>query len=172
MADLPHPYRAYLRLQERSSKKTYLDDEYWGLDAALDALLENPETSEDGAERAISSAARKERHREMLRVVYLLPLEEAHDDHAQYQAIEARDMLNTLRQQVAEYDWKILEAVASGDSYRELAAELGDMPGALRTRVTRIRKALEGSPPEVQVSIDPKFKTARTELRARSIIGE
>lgn len=145
MADLPHPYGAYLRLQNLSDKNTCLDGEYFGQDAALEALLSPESISAAEAvdvERVSANAARKERYRAALRAKNLAG-DELGDPDVVHRAVEAREIIRAVEQQVAnEDDWDLLQAVAEGEPYFKLAVDRGVSEGSLRVRVSRIRHAV------------------------------
>lgn len=144
MAALPHPYDAYWRLQQQSRKRTQIDDEYWGTDAALEALLALPSFADAetvNVERVAQSAARKERHRTTLRAIHLAS-EDPGDSDAGYRAIEACQVLRLVAQEVPNDDWTLLQSVAEGASYTALANRRGVSAGSLRVRVSRIRRAV------------------------------
>lgn len=143
MAALPHPWGEFEQLQDQSSQRSQIDNQYWGLDAALDALLDRlPGTSglvQADVQRVISTTARRERHRARLRAIHLVSSDPG-DGQAAFRAMEARDAIDLLRKQVANEDWVLLHAVAQGESYGVLATRRGVSPGSLRVRVSRLRR--------------------------------
>jgi hypothetical protein len=144
MAELPHPYGAYERLQNHSRNKTRLDHEYWGTDAALEALLNEPPGGSvmqpADVERVVSTTARRERYRASLRATHAATEEPA--DEALLRASEARQIVEIIQGRVANDDWMLLQAVAEGEKYAVLAERRGVTPGSLRVKVYRLREEL------------------------------
>ena len=75
MSDLADPWGAYERLQQKLSKKDRLDAEAWGFEAALNAIVEavaaGATPADDEIARTAATAARAERYRAKLRLVFL-----------------------------------------------------------------------------------------------------
>lgn len=144
MAELPHPYGAYERLQDHSRSKTRLDHEYWGTDAALEALLNEPPGESvmqcADIERVVSTTARRERYRASLRATYAATEQPAED--ALHRASEARQIMEIIQRRVANDDWMLLRAVAEGQKYAVLAERRGVTAGSLRVKVYRLREEL------------------------------
>jgi hypothetical protein len=128
----------YARLQAALDSKSGIDSHAWGLEAAMNGLLDKQLSTSDQAELAISSAARKERNRARLRRLYIgspPPVDIGPQ-------IEARDELRIAREHLEPREWALLIAVAQGQAYDELAVVYGVGVGALRVRVLRIRRLL------------------------------
>jgi hypothetical protein len=144
MADLPHPWDIYARLQAALSRGNHLSDQTWGTEAALDAILlslqeKNPVTSDDLA-RIAASERRRERHRARLRLVHLTGGGEIGVDPDG--ALAAREGLRIARSKVSSRDWRVLCQLAEGYSYADVAAQTRSTPGNLRIRVLRCRQRL------------------------------
>lgn len=141
MAELPHPWGVYARLQIKLAHRRQVDDRSWGLDAGLDRVLAEPDQppTEDEIDRAVRSEGRRERYRAQLRRVHLAPENCATDPEA---AVAARQTLRTAQAQVAIDDWMLLCAVGEGCEYGEIAAARNGSPGQLRVRVLRLRRKL------------------------------
>jgi hypothetical protein len=134
MAELPHPWSAYQRLQSQLDEHNHIDDRNWGLEAALNSILNTSQASppsEVEIVRSIASEARRERHRAHLRRKHLTQSEPVFDPR---KMLEARSSLRAIRSFVAPDDWKLLVALSEGHEYQELGA-----PGRLRVRVLRLR---------------------------------
>ena len=143
MADLPHPWDTYARLQAALSCGRHVCNRSWGTEAALNAILlslqdDNPVTSDDLA-RTAASERRRERHRAHLRLVHLTGVEVGADPD---DAVAAREGLRIARSKVLSRDWTVLCQVAEGYSYTEVAARGGCTPGGLRVRVLRCRQQI------------------------------
>ena len=79
-----------------------------------------------------------ERNRARLRRVYL---QQDPEQHAE-QFILARLLLTEIYNSVSTDEWELVNAVANGISYREIAASRGITTGSLRTRLSRLRARL------------------------------
>lgn len=142
MADLPHPWGAYARLQSKLLHSRHIDDRSWGTEAALNRILISPDSKPltvDEIARTAASERRRERRRARLRLVYV-----AADDasHHPEDAPAARHELFIARSKVTKRGWTLLCQVAAGYDYVELAAARGKTPGCLRVRVLRLRRRL------------------------------
>lgn len=132
--ELPRPWARYAQIQDQLARHNDVDDLAWGLEAALDRLSDGEPAEK--ADRYASSAARRERYRARLRRRYLghpTPTDPT-------PAIIARETLGLIMAMLQPADWAILVKLAEGHEY----SELGD-PGALRTRVCRIRRSLRNA---------------------------
>jgi hypothetical protein len=138
MAELPHPWGAYRRLQSQLDASTKIDERNWGLESGLNEVLEGARTAtfppDEDIARAISSEARRERHRAHLRRKHLAQSDELPDPRS---LIEARSDLSVIRSLVSAADWDLLIALGKGREYQELG-----VPGRLRVRVLRLRRDL------------------------------
>jgi hypothetical protein len=141
MADLPHPWGDYARLQAKLVHRQQVDDRSWGLEAGLGRLLAEPNQrpTEEAVDRAVRSENRRERHRAQLRRVHLA-IEDCMADPEG--AAAARQALRAAQVQVSHEDWALLCAVGEGRDYGELAAGRGVSAGYLRVRVLRLRRGL------------------------------
>lgn len=143
MADLPHPWDTYARLQAELSNGHRLTDQSWGTEAKLDAILLSLQTktaiTSNDLKRTAASERRRERHRAHLRLVYL-----GDDDMgaAPEEMLAAREGLRILQSRVLSQDWSVLCQLAEGYSYADVAARMHSTPGALRVRVLRCRQQL------------------------------
>lgn len=141
MSDVPDPWGQYHRLQTKLLRKTQVDDYAWGLEAGLSHLLTaiGSATVEDSAERAVASRARRERNRLHLLRVHVDDRDESHRDVSEA-SLDAKRQLRAIRARVGGENWRLLQAVADGYEYSELAVLFGAAPGALRARVLRVRR--------------------------------
>lgn len=158
MADIPHSWEAYARLQRRLSSTNCIT-----IAAALEEALNvvnqpdfRPErVTQTELLRGAATAARQDRHRARLRqrakAEALSDVATTHDkDEGEEStgarslddAIHARRELTRLAATLREPDWDLLIGAAAGVSYDELAARNGSTPSALRSRVCRLRQIL------------------------------
>ena len=146
MADLPHSWVAYGRLQVELSRGHRINVQSLGIEAALNHILassqDNQLPSAEEASRAADTARRRERHRAHLRSVYLADTDNADVSPSPEDTVIARLGLNAIRSRVSEKDWTILSEVAAGRDYAEVAAVFGGTTGSLRVRVLRLRQRL------------------------------
>lgn len=143
MADLPHPWDAYAHLQTALLRSRSLNNQSWGIEAAMNRFLDSlqgkrPLTSDEIA-RAAASERRRERHRAHLRVVHLASSDVS--PHPE-EVFAAKQELHVARSKVSERDWSALCQVAAGYTYADMAATTRETPGSLRVRVLRCRQRL------------------------------
>ncbi len=146
MSDTDYAWLRYADLQERSRNTHHSNDYSWGIEAALDYLVEvtatgnvPPATVLDAAiNRAISSGARLRRSRSAALKKWLRPAESLSTSGA----AEANVMLAKIRSIVSRADHRILLASAIGYTDREIAGRNALTPGALRARICRLRNKL------------------------------
>ena len=141
MTELPHPWGAYLRHQEELAHRRDVDDRVWGLEAAMNRLLDGALAPEE-VDRAVDSGGRKERYRRALRSKrwegqLAIPTME--------DALDAGQVLEDLGTQMCDADWCLLVEVGEGYRYCEIATSRGVTTGAIRTRVCRLRRCFRPS---------------------------
>ncbi|MBZ0134614.1 MAG: hypothetical protein K8D98_01685, partial [Rhodanobacter sp.] len=159
MAEVPHPWGAYARLQSKLSTTTSIVFGH-ALEAALNAIHQPDFSAEGLAEatmlRLAANAARQERHRSALRCkVQAAALEEetgarGNDDgvvstgaSSLDEQLHSRRELQRICSRLLDDDWDLLTSVAAaGIPYDELAASHASTPTALRSRVGRLRQSL------------------------------
>ena len=144
MAELPHPWRAYVRIQQQLSGCTTLGHHAWGLEAALNALV-GPEVvcSESELSRAIATAERRHRHRcAQLRRYAGDVHEEVSPPDLIPDSLNAEQILQRIRSVITDVDWSAVRAIAEGGSYADLAKALETSSGALRVRIARARRQM------------------------------
>jgi hypothetical protein len=139
MADLPHPWGAYLRAQSELSNSTEINDRNWGLEACLNSILESGASAptDSDMDRTISSAARGNRYRAMLRRKFISPDEPQFDPRP---SLDARDQLRVVHSIVTDAEWEFLSAVAAGYEYDKI--NVGLSVGALRVKMLRLRERI------------------------------
>lgn len=159
MADIPHYWEAYARLQHRLARTTCVRTAA-ALEAALN-VVHRPDFKPEGFTHDIlkgvaDTAGRRERNQLQLLRRYAAPQQSGYvatPRGSEDVAIEVRpqsldDEVHASRElvrieaMVPEPDWELLMGVAVGASYEELAIELASSSGALRSRVCRLRQMI------------------------------
>lgn len=145
MSNLPTGWAAYARIQQRLSRFCAVDDQSWGLEGALDVILEpdfSPtNTSPDEFRRAGANASRKARDHQARFIGEV-------DDGVERVAVmnllsqvEARQALRAIENGVDDpEDILLLWALAEGYGYEYLKATLGQPEVSLRSRALRLRR--------------------------------
>jgi len=136
-------------LQQRSINTTHIGGYSWGIDYALDYLLNaintgtvplNPQDLEVALNRAINTGARFHRSR-LSTIATLAPLTEPLSPDA---AIEARIELARIKRTVKETDGTVLLDAGLGYTDRQIGDRRVSTPGAVRVRLSRLRLKLAG----------------------------
>lgn len=158
MAEFPHAWGAYARLQTKLSLTTSIIAG-GALEAALNVIHQPDFNVEALADadllRRAANAARQERHRSALRwqaQVAALDEEtaarskdgggESTGASSLDDQLHARRELQRIESRLSEEDWDLLTDAAAGVSYDELVASHASTSAALRSRVCRLRRAL------------------------------
>src|SRR4051812_29566488 len=102
---------AYEHIQGFLSRSQTVDDKSFGLEAALNHLLE-PRGADGDAARAVASAARRERHRTRARRMRL----SYQPQPSVLDRIDALLALRRIRDSVSKEDWTLLLGVGIGRS--------------------------------------------------------
>jgi len=146
----------YAPLQAELRDNHTVGDRSWGVEAGLNGILSaeptsHPPANDDDIQRVVSSEQRRERHRAALRRLYLteddgmrrngMPVNSPRGPDLET-FIEVRAELKSTRTKVTKSDWDLLCAVATGREYAEIAAAKGGTVGALRVRVSRLRREI------------------------------
>ena len=136
------PWDKYAALQAELRDTYTVGNRSWAVEDAMNHItvgpIEETPANDDGyVDRAVSTAQRRERHRAALRRLYLV---EGHAGPHPEEQLDARAALRSARAKAAKADWDLLCAVAVGCSYTEIAAWRGSSAGALRVRVSRLRR--------------------------------
>jgi hypothetical protein len=131
----------YAQLQAELRDNHSVGDRSWGIEAGLNRILAAPigesPANDNDIQRAVSSRQRRERHRAALRRLYLVNNEAGPHPEA---FLQARAELRSIRAKVISSDWHLLCAVGVGLEYAEIATVKGASTGALRVRVSRLRR--------------------------------
>jgi hypothetical protein len=148
--DLKYPWSAYATLQAKAARSYRVDDAASGADGGLAYILTaleagtvpaNPEELHRHTQMAVATGAWKHRNHARLRFKYPSDLgNEAGPDPEL--SLMAHERLLQIQGNLAALDWSILNAVANGYDYMEIAAITGLTAGSLRTRVSRLRSSL------------------------------
>ena len=142
MAEIPHPWRAYARLQQQVRQSSRADALAWAVEAGLDHLLGAPAGAAEGDDdvaRAVSTARRREAHRGGALRRYAEAWSGPRHPEA---AIHARLTLEAIRSRLTGSEWDVLCDVGAGRSYDEISEARGGTPGGCRIRVLRLRRTL------------------------------
>ncbi len=140
MRESTDPWRRYAKRQEELARSTQVDHRSWGLEAGLDALLEDiGAASDEDADRAASTRARRERHHRALIAKNPNPTESVHSPEG---PVEARRQLRLIRERLNEDETSLLSAIGEGNTPLEIAAELGEPVVRVRVRLFRLRRRL------------------------------
>jgi len=146
MSNQEYAWLRYADLQKRSRNISKIDDYAWGIERALDYLLNllnsgtvpRPEEIESALSRTIASGARLHRSRSAaLRTVMDSPLPVSAGALA-----EARLELTRIGSSVKEHDREILRDAGEGYTDTEIAVRHASTPGAIRVRLSRLRLKL------------------------------
>ncbi|MDA8351456.1 MAG: hypothetical protein M0038_22150 [Pseudomonadota bacterium] len=142
MANTPS-WATYARFQYKLSRSFSSTVPEWGLEAALNLILD-PEFSPDRASeedfrRADASAARKRRDHLSRFLVSMDEDFEPVDGKDSLAQIMARQALDTIAENVGRADRHLLSVIGEGYGYGQAARTLGQTTNALRTRMLRLR---------------------------------
>ena len=116
----------------------------------LDRLANLP-TSTDFPDKAVASAARRERNRARLRRAHAPLLEFGLPDGPI--RFDARIQLAEIRRVLPARDWQLVCCVALGMEYLVVAKRIGGTVGSLRIRMARIRLALREAAEEAALAL-------------------
>jgi hypothetical protein len=135
MTDPDPDWETYARVQDQLARKNKVDSYTWGLEAALERLLD-PKTAAEQAERTIRSESRKERYRAAMLRRHRI----ARPITDERSAVEARHALRAIEAEASQEQWTLLSAIGHGESYDQLGITIGIAAGAVRARVFRLRR--------------------------------
>jgi hypothetical protein len=141
MADFPHPWAIYARLQDNLRREYQVGDRSWGTEAGMDHILEaaiGAPPAEDDVNKVIATGRRRERHRGARRDPLLEDIATANPEGALF----ARSELAAIRRKVEDRNWELLMGVGMGSDYREISIAVSVPAGAVRVRVLRLRASL------------------------------
>jgi hypothetical protein len=141
MADFPHPWAIYARLQNNLCREYQVGDRSWGTEAGMDYVLEsaiNAPPAENDVNKVIATGRRRERHRGARRDPLLEDIATANPEGA----LAARSELAAIRRKVGDRNWELLTAVGMGSDYKEISIAVAVSAGAVRVRVLRLRESL------------------------------
>jgi hypothetical protein len=141
MADLPHPWAMYARLQTNLRRDTRVGDRSWGTEVGMDHILVSASgapLTEDEVNQVIATGRRRERHRGSRRAPLLDDIATAHPEGA----LTARSELAAIRRRIGDRNWELLTAVGIGSDYKEISTAVSVPPGAVRVKVLRLRASL------------------------------
>lgn len=153
MVTLPPEWEAYARLQGQVARSCKADTRVEAIEAAMNKMLEGDNRlDEQAATTAAKTAARRERHRAVLRQRYL-----PHEEPATNLVpdIEARSLCAQVKNVLTPTDWSMMASVAAGHSQREVASLFGCTPTAIGVRIFRVRRDTKATlPPQLLAELD------------------
>ena len=144
MASLPCSWASYARFQTRLLNSSRLDDRAWGLESALNVILE-PDfsaelTGDEEFRRAAASGSRKRREHLSRFLVTSDNEFDPPDGRDTLAQIVARQALHAIEDGLERLqDQHLLSAIADGDGYEQVARVLGRPESSLRSRMLRLR---------------------------------
>ncbi len=144
MADLPHPWGMYARLQNNLRREHRVGDRSWGTEAGMDHFLDSASgvpPTEDEVNQVIATSRRRERHRGSRRDPLLEDIATVHPEGA----LSARRELAAIRRKVGDRNWDLLTSIAIGSDYKELSIAMSMPQGAIRIKVLRLRASLSAA---------------------------
>jgi hypothetical protein len=141
MADLPHLWATYARLQNNLRREYQVGDRSSGIEAGMDHILDSvagalPADAE--VNKVIATGRRRERHRIARRDPLLNDYATAHPDGT----LTARSELAAIHREVGDRNWDLLAAIGVGSSYKDISVAMSLPPGLIRVKVARLRAAL------------------------------
>ena len=140
MPDLPHPWSIYANLQTSLSNDSRIRSRIWGLESALNEILEAELRSISATPEEIVTAcgtgARRERARSLIRRKHRR--EFGAQQIEVVRILEARNFLTKIRESMQPSDWRLLIAVADEVGKRGKRRTTG----AMRVKVCRLRKRI------------------------------
>jgi hypothetical protein len=145
MAKVPQCWATYAHLQSQLSSQSNLDDHAWGLEGALNVILEpdfSPElTCEEEFRRAAASASRRRRDHVARFLTELNDEVDPSDGKDLLAEIVARQALRAIQDGIDQpEDLRLLSAVGHGHEYESLSRLLGQCESSLRGRALRLRR--------------------------------
>jgi hypothetical protein len=148
MSKFDFAWRCYKNLQQRALDSQCLGDSSWGIERGLDYLIaaigsdtvpQNPQTLEANLKRAMASGSRRERAHSSSLKTWLVSREAASIESE----VDATAALARIVNAVAgPIDQQILYKTSLGYSDAEIAADLASTSGAIRARISRLRRKL------------------------------
>jgi hypothetical protein len=161
MPDLPFPWNIYEDNQKKLNRSYRITDRTWSIESGLAKLLTAVESGgisadqevKNSVDRAIASAFWTERNRARLRRKYLPPVPELDPEPQRHPSafsscesearMLARVRLLEIRRRVSSDEWWLIIGAASGYTCNELAEGSSATPGAIRTKLSRLRSQLK-----------------------------
>ena len=141
MANLPHPWDAYVRLQNSLGREHRLSDRSWGTEAGMAYILgeatASPPTQPE-INQVVATSRRRERHHGSRRASMPEHLTTPHPDSY----LQARNELAVMRSRLSDRNWKLLATAGSGVDYKEIARRFSTSQGNLRVKVLRLRREM------------------------------
>jgi len=133
---------------QRASDSRFVNSATWAYDEAMDDVLSemldgtlSSENMETRIRSLLLNRLRKHRRRHQLyRDLYMARQGEAIGNDSQVQLAENEGLLGRVQGELSPVEWHLLLQLASGTSYKELAAGAGVPEGRIRTQAARTRE--------------------------------
>ena len=117
----------------------------------MNKMLECGNGLDEQAVDTAKTAARRERHRKVLRQRYLQHMEPRSNPVPD---VEVRNLYKVVKNATIPRDWSLMVAIAVGHTYREVASLFGSTPSAIGVRTFRARRTVrEKLPPAVMAEL-------------------
>lgn len=145
-SDVHYPWTIYASLQQLSRAHDRLSDTSWGIERALNTVVElanrgeipaDPGVLTEQVKNAINSGSWNERDRVRIRGQHFESLTEYISPIA-----EAVVLLGDVGGDLDNEEWAVMRAIANGVTYEDLSKEMGVSVRSLRTRVCRLRSRM------------------------------
>jgi hypothetical protein len=140
---IPPAWATYALFQRKLSRSSSSTISEWGLEAALNLILDpgfSPDrASEEDFRRADASAARKRRDHLSRFLTNMDGNFEPADGKDLLAQIMATQSLDTMADSVAGADRHLLSSIGEGYGYDQAARPLGQTASSLRSRMLRLR---------------------------------
>ena len=141
MADLPHLWDIYARLQDSLQDQHRVGDRSWGIEAGMAHILNTPACftpPEQEVDKVVANNRRRERHLASHRAPFPEDVSTPHPEGA----LHARHALAAIQRNVSGDSWQLLTDLAIGKDYEEIARTTTMRPGSIRIKVLRLRRKL------------------------------
>jgi hypothetical protein len=145
MKDQAYPWDSYAQLQAALMSNPLIDSHSWGIEAALNSILQSGPNSvsstPEGIARNCGTAARRERARSVIRKRHYAELSADHtvDPVAM---LDAQRSLRQIEKSVSAGQWAFIQAIGEGATCADMSLAEERTIGSIRVRLCRLRKQL------------------------------
>ena len=158
MAELPFPWNIYEAKQKQLKRSHRLNDQTWGIENGLNALLtavesgslsKNQDDAQRDIDKAIASRIWTERNRARLRRKYIKLAPEMDPQPQRHPAsfspaetearLHASIRVSQIRSSMTSTEWNLIVRVTEGFDCHEIALDSGVSAGNIRTKLSRLR---------------------------------